>query len=106
MGDWAPFDGFWPAFRRVSLALALVCASVDPVWAQAQQPNVILAPTRDAPRQTEEIESATRESESQRLLRPDRAVTYEDILQRPDDIDLNFAFAQGQIQRGELRGAA
>lgn len=85
----------------------MLSASVTTAWAQGQQqPNVILAPTRDAPRQAEEIESATRDSESQRLLRPDRLVTYEDVLTRPDDIDLNFAFAQGQIQRGELRGAA
>jgi hypothetical protein len=90
----------------MSLTLVLSTSATTASAQAQQQPNVILGPTRDVQRQTEEIESATRESESQRLLRPDRAVTYEDVLQRPDDVDLNFAFAQGQIQRGELRGAA
>src|SRR5437868_2059647 len=77
---------------------------MDAAWSQAQP--TILAPARDAPRQTDQLESTTRDAESQRLLRPDRDVSYEDVLAHPDDIDLNFAFAQGQIQRAELRGAA
>jgi hypothetical protein len=91
---------------RIWFGLALACVGIVPALAQVQQPNVIIAPTREAPHQTEEIENVTRDAESQRLLRPDRLVTYEDVLAHPDEIDLNFAFAQGQIQRGELRGAA
>ena len=91
----------------VAVALAVASVLVASIAAaQVPQPNTIINPARDATRQNEELERATRESESQRLLRPGREVTYEDVLAHPDDIDLNFAFAQGQIQRGELRGAA
>jgi tetratricopeptide (TPR) repeat protein len=40
------------------------------------------------------------------LLRPERAVTFQDVLANPDDIDINFAYAQIQIARGDVRGAA
>lgn len=42
----------------------------------------------------------------QRLTQPTRPVTYDDVLAHPDDIDLNYAYAQVQIQRGDLHGAA
>lgn len=33
-------------------------------------------------------------------------ITYAQILERPDDIDLNFAYAKQQVRRGDLKGAA
>ena len=72
----------------------------------ANQPNVILEPLRQAPRQTDELQGTSGTAESQRLLRPDRDVTYDDLLAHPDDIALNFAYAQIQINRGDLHGAA
>jgi tetratricopeptide (TPR) repeat protein len=38
--------------------------------------------------------------------RIERAVTFQDVLANPDDVDLNFAYAQTQIARGDVRGAA
>ncbi len=46
-----------------------------------------------------------RDAEAQRLLRPDRFVTYQDVLANPDDVDINFAYAQIQIARGDVRSA-
>lgn len=40
------------------------------------------------------------------LLRPTRVVTFLDVLANPDDVELNFAYAQLQIARGDVRGAA
>lgn len=40
------------------------------------------------------------------ILRVERAVTFRDVLANPDDVDLNFAYAQTQIARGDVRGAA
>jgi tetratricopeptide (TPR) repeat protein len=39
-------------------------------------------------------------------LRVERVVTFLDVLANPDDIDLNFAYAQVQVARGDVRGAA
>lgn len=39
-------------------------------------------------------------------VRVERAVTFADVLANPDDIDLNFAYAQVQVARGDVRGAA
>ena len=78
-----------------------------PVLAQtAQPPADVIGPALQAPRRASEIQETGREAESQRLLRPDREVTYEDILRNPDDIDTNFAYAQIQIARGDVRSAA
>jgi len=37
---------------------------------------------------------------------PGEEVTFQDVLQNPDDIDLNYRYAQTQVADGELRGAA
>ena len=33
-------------------------------------------------------------------------VTYEQVLERPDDIELNYAFARTRVRQGDLKGAA
>ncbi|HEX9464675.1 MAG TPA: tetratricopeptide repeat protein [Alphaproteobacteria bacterium] len=90
------------------LALSTLAAAQSPPPAQSPntQPNVILEPLRQAPRQTDQLQDTSGAAESQRLLRPDRVVTYDDVMAAPDDIDLNFAYAQTQIGRGDLHGAA
>ena len=101
-------------WQNCSGAVVLACGLAAPVAAAAQsppppsanQPNVILEPLRQAPRQSEELQGTSGAAESQRLLRPDREVTYDDLLAHPDDIELNFAYAQIQISRGDLHGAA
>ncbi len=83
-----------------------VLAGSPPAFAQSQPPTSVIDPARETPRRIDEIRDIGREAETQRLLRPDRDVTYEDVLRNPDDIDLNFAYAQIQIGRGDVRSAA
>lgn len=78
-----------------------------PAGAQTtQSPADVTEPARQAPRRAGEIEELRRESETQRLLRPEREVTYGDVLANPDNVDINFAYAQIQIARGDVRSAA
>jgi tetratricopeptide (TPR) repeat protein len=87
----------------VGAALLLPLAAA----AQTTQPPVdVTDPARQAPRRAGEVEELRREAETQRLFRPDREVTYEDVLANPDNIDINFAYAQIQIARGDVRSAA
>jgi tetratricopeptide (TPR) repeat protein len=87
-------------------AAALLLGDATGAFAQQPQPPTsVIDPARQAPRRAGEIEDTARESEAQRLLRPDRIVTYEDVLANPDDIDINFAYAQIQIARGDVRNA-
>jgi hypothetical protein len=95
--------GVWG--RRLIAAL-LVAFATDPLLAQSQLPTDVTDPARQATRRAGEIEAISREAEDQRLLRPEREVTYDDVLANPDNIDLNFAYAQVQIARGDLRSAA
>ena len=90
------------------LGIALLCCGVAlPAAAQTTPPSSdILETIRQAPRRAGEVQDVGREAEAQRLLRPDRDVTYEDVLRNPDDIDINFAYAQIQIARGDVRSAA
>ncbi len=103
-------DEAWSWARRGFagvVAAACFFASDASSIAQTQtQPNVILGPLREAPRETEQIQGTSGTAENQRLLQPDRPVTFDDVLAHPDDVDLNYAYAQIQIQRGDLHGAA
>ncbi|MBM4416291.1 MAG: tetratricopeptide repeat protein [Chloroflexi bacterium] len=74
--------------------------------ARAQQPPGERGdPTREPLRRQLELEGATREA------RPDappgfRLVDYADVLARPNDIELNYAWAQTQVLRGDIKGAS
>ena len=100
--------GRWSVVYGGLLAATLLpCILISPERAQTTQPpSDIIDSSRQAPRRAGEIQDLGREAESQRLLRPDREVTYEDVLRNPDDIDINFAYAQIQIARGDVRSAA
>lgn len=56
--------------------------------------------------ETERARRASEAAEALRPLEPGRKVTYEDVLQHPDDVELNYFYAQSQVAAGELRGAA
>jgi tetratricopeptide (TPR) repeat protein len=83
---------------RIVFAAAPVAAQTPPVQEQ-QRPTQQL-------RETERAERATEAAERLRPLEPGRTVTYEDVLKNPDDIELNYLYAQSQVAAGELRGAA
>jgi Flp pilus assembly protein TadD len=93
-------------WRQRLVAALLFAFATDPLLAQSQLPTDVTDPARQATRRAGEIEAISREAEDQRLLRPEREVTYEDVLANPDNIDLNFAYAQVQIARGDLKNAA
>ncbi len=84
----------------VLLGLASIPAAAQTPPVQEQQRPV------QGLRETERAESAYQASEQLRPLEPGEAVTYEDILQHPDDVDLNYRYAQTQVVAGDLRGAA
>lgn len=91
------------AGARVVLAATLLAA----LPASAQGPSVQeqQRPTQSL-RETERAERAGAAAEMLRPLEPGEKVTYADILKNPDNIELNYLYAQSQVAAGELRGAA
>jgi len=57
-------------------------------------------------RETERATSAYQSAQELQPLRPGQTVTYDDVLKNPDDVELNYLYAQSQIAAGDLRGAA
>ncbi len=90
--------------RTASILFACALASA-PAFAQTPPTQEQQRPVQGL-RETERAERAYEASERLRPLGPGEVVTYEDILQHPDDIDLNYRYAQSQVAAGELRGAA
>lgn len=80
-------------------------AFAEPAFAQTPPVQEQQRPAQGI-REIERAQRASRAAEQLRPLEPGEAVTYDDILQHPDDIDLNYRFAQSQVAAGELRGAA
>jgi len=93
-----------PCALAVALAAGLVAAPAagqptDPAREAAERPG----------EEREAQERAARAAEASALLPAlgaDEAVTYAEVLARPDHIPTNFRYAQTLIRRGELRGAA
>jgi len=88
-----------------SCCFACLCAApcVAPSWAQQITPTPT-EPGQDVLRRQREIEDAGRAGRS--VTAPTRTVEYEEVLQRPNDVALNFAWAQTQVERGDIKGAA
>lgn len=57
-------------------------------------------------REAERAARAQQAAEALKPLEPGRTITYDDVLKSPDDIELNYLFAQSQVAAGDLRGAA
>jgi hypothetical protein len=94
------------AFHFVARLLLLGCvASSAPAGAQAPPVREQSRPLQGL-RETDRAARAAEASRQLRPLAPGEAVTYDEVLQHPDDVDLNYRFAQTQVARGELRGAA
>jgi len=86
------------------MLLACVVASA-PAAAQAPPVREQQRPVQGL-RESERAQRAFEASERLRPLEPGEVVTYQDILQHPDDVELNYRYAQSQVAAGELRGAA
>ena len=97
-------------FARTALAgLAMwTAASAAPALAQPNRPPPVQEQQRPSQgvRETERAERASEASQALRPLEPGERVTYQDVLQHPDDVELNYRFAQTQVADGDLRGAA
>jgi hypothetical protein len=85
-----------------------MAASAEPALAQPDRPPPVQEQQRPerGTRETERAERAHEASEALRPLGPGERVTYQDVLQHPDDVDLNYRYAQTQVADGDLRGAA
>lgn len=88
----------------VSRALALLLIISSAAIAQEQA-----APTQDVERETRRPAAARDAAETAAAASQastEGVVTYEQVLERPDDVELNYRYAKGQIASGDLKGAA
>ena len=98
--------------RSALLALGALLGTSASAPSASAQPQAPPPPVQEQQRPTigirqqERSESASQASEALRPLAPGERVTYEDVLQHPDDVELNYRFAQTQVADGNLRGAA
>ena len=84
----------------LGLALGSAPASADPPSVQEQQrPAQQLGESARA-------NSAFQSAQELQPLQPGQSITYDDVLKNPDDVELNYLYAQSQVAKGELRGAA
>lgn len=80
-----------------------------PGTARAEEPAPSVQEQQRPAQGLGEAERATSAYESARelqSLQPGQTVTYDDVLKNPDDVELNYLYAQSQIAAGDLRGAA
>lgn len=88
---------------RLLLTAASTVLLALPAAAQ-NQPQTESQRLQDARRQAEQTQAA---AEASRQALPAGAdVTFEEVLNDPDNIDLNYRFAVAEVQRGNLRSAA
>ena len=93
--------GFGALTKRAAVALSLLLGA----GAAAQQPEPPDAPARRDVRSGVEAERAG-ERARERSVFEGPPVDYADVLKDPDNVELNYRFAQAQVRDGDLRGAA
>lgn len=54
----------------------------------------------------ERVEKAAEEAKKTALSGPVTVISYEDVMKDPDNVELNYAYARGQVARGDLLKAA
>ncbi|MBI5211276.1 MAG: hypothetical protein HY927_14985 [Elusimicrobia bacterium] len=89
---------------------SLSAFGVPALFAQQQDPvgdiqHQIKEPARQQKAQTE-IEKAVEENRKRQVEKGGPEVTYEQVMANPDDIELNYRYALGQVAKGNLRAAA
>ncbi len=100
--------------RRLALRCVLGAAAVafglaDTAPSAAQQsaqtaPQTVPGTVTTDTKAKLEAERLAEEAERRRLLEG-RDVSFDEVLADPDNIDLNFAYAETQIRKGDVRGA-
>lgn len=88
--------------RFLATALAVLIAS--PALAQTVEEEAART-AQEAPAAARAAESAD-EAKARRPLEGAGDVTYEDILKKPDDVELNYRWAKRQVETGDLKGAS
>jgi tetratricopeptide (TPR) repeat protein len=112
----SPLTDIIPAPRRASkggirmragllIGVAACLLAALPAVAQAPSVQEQRRPAQTL-REAERAQQAAQAAEKLRPLEPGDKVTYQDILKNPDNIELNYLYAQSQVAAGELRGAA
>ncbi len=87
-----------------SLAGSLLLGLALPASAQIFEPEHEREATE---RGAASAHQTTRAAEAAEKLRAEPAeVGYEEVLQHPDDVELNYRFANAQVRRGDLKGAS
>jgi hypothetical protein len=97
------------SIRYGLLVFVAACAGLTAPWAGAQEINqddVELDRAAAAPRSGQRALDAAAEAALFVPLEPARRVSYAQVLEHPDDIELNFRWAQTQVEDGDLTGAA
>lgn len=88
------------------LAVLLGVLALVPAFAAAQiyenETGVVVRETVEQ----REIQKTAEESREKSETAPVRKVTYQDILKHPDELALNFQYAQTQVHEGNLLGAS
>jgi len=92
--------------RSLLLAALSVLVAAAPVL--AQNTNAVETEGQRPARQTEKSSKASRaEAESAKLSAGNGAdVTFEQVAADPDNVDLNYRYAQTQVRHGNLKGAS
>lgn len=85
---------------NLSAALAVLILAAGPALAQqGATPDIERESTKAARTRTAAETAVTAASD-------EAYPTFEQVLERPDDVELNYRYARGQIARGDLKGAA
>ena len=92
--------------HRYAIRASLLAIGMATGIAGAQQvvPDNV-NPARDTLRRQQDLDEATR-LERGGVAPPARRIEYDEVLAQPDDINLNFGWAQTQVSRGDIKGAA
>ena len=94
------------ALSSLSSLAALTFLLVLPLHVHvAAQETESEVPARETTAESEATEAA-QASGHRAALQPTDAVTYEQVLADPDNVELNFRYARAQVARGDLRGAS
>ena len=83
----------------------LVLLFVGSATIQAQTEEEIRRPDREVAIQ-QEVQKVSDEAARRAALESKETVTYEQVLADPDNLELNYRYAQAQIKRGDLLGAS
>src|SRR5262245_18416589 len=89
--------------KRIFFTLPLI-ALTGSAFAQLESPEKQLRFQREEAAQRDATQAA-REA-AKRRAGEGEDVTWEQVMARPDDLDLNYRFAQTQVRQGNLKGAA